>query len=123
MKLLLALPPLFLGSSLTTYYYMLNRIELDKGLALILCTMLFFFICFLFIVSHRESKHYTDTFFLSIMLSGVTIPVCYMLYSTFIYQSIFLVVTGAALLHLIMLYAGLRIVKKWYNYVVPYFGS
>jgi len=121
MKSLLALPPLFLGSALTTYYYMLNSINLNKSLALMLFTLLFFIICILFIVSHRESKHYIDTFFLSLMLSGVTIPICYLFYSAFISKSILLVVGGSAIFHLLMLFAGLKIVKKWYNYSVPYF--
>ena len=86
-----------------------------------LTTLLFFVICILFIVSHRESKHYVDTFFLSLMLSGVTIPVCYLFYSAFIAQSILLVVGGAAIFHLLMLFVGLKIVKRWYNYTVSYY--
>mgnify|MGYP001029469207 CR=1 FL=1 len=121
MKSLLALPPIFLGTSLTLYYRMLGNIDIAKGLFLFIGTLLFFYVCILFLVSHRAIKHYTDSFFLAIMLSGITIPVCFLIFSFLISKSVFLVVFSAAVFHIIMLFGGIRIVKRWYSYELPYF--
>ena len=123
MKTLLILPPISLGTALTLYYHMISGIDITKGILLFISTLLFFFLCILFLVSHRESKHFTDSFFLATMLSGITIPICFVGFNYFINERTFVAVLVTCIFHIIMLLAGIQIVKKWYNYKVPYFGK
>ncbi len=120
MKFFLFLSPIFLGSSLSVYYYLLKEIDFMKGFILLFSTFFFFFICLIYIVLKKRSRNYVDTVFLSIMLSSVTLPVCYFLYKYFSEQALFLVMMGSSMVYVLMLVVGLRIMKRWYNYVVPY---
>ena len=123
MKFFLILSPVFLGSSLSTYYYILNDIDFFKSIILLSSTFLFFFICLVFILLQKDSKNYVDTVFLSIMLSSITLPICYFLFKNFLDRGLLLVMLISTIVYVIMLMVGLRIMKRWYNYMVPYLES
>ncbi|MEM1136776.1 MAG: hypothetical protein AAGI07_13140 [Bacteroidota bacterium] len=120
MKFLLILSNVFLGSSLTTLYYLLDGIDLIKVVLILISTSIFFFICLIFIIYYQASKSYLDTFFLSVMLSGVSLPVAYFLFISFADEGVLVAILGSVMIYVFTLMIGIRIVKGWYSYGVPY---